>query len=108
MSLVEALCDRIVLIDHGKAMLYGPLEEIKRSYGAHSVRLRTPTDPGALPGVTRVEKRDGTLVLTLEQGSPQELLKRLVERDITVESFEVATVPLDEIFIAVVKGEGHA
>ena len=29
LNLVEALCDRIVLINKGRAVLYGPLEEIK-------------------------------------------------------------------------------
>jgi ABC-2 type transport system ATP-binding protein len=108
MNLVEALCDRIVLINQGKAVLYGPLDEIKRHHAPHAVRLRTPAALEALPGVAQVEQRDDTFTLTLEGITPQELLRTLVERNVPVEAFEVATVPLEEIFIAVVKEGGHA
>ncbi len=103
MNLVEALCDRILLINHGRAVLYGPLDEIKRRHAPHAVRLRTPTALDVLPGVARMERRDDTFTLTLEGITPQELLQTLVERNIPVEAFEVATVPLEEIFIAVVR-----
>ena len=108
MNMVEALCDRILLINHGRAVLYGPLDEIKRRHAPHAVRLRTPTALDVLPGVARMEQRDDTFTLTLEGITPQELLRTLVERNIPVEAFEVATVPLEEIFIAVVKERSHA
>lgn len=108
MNLVEALCDRIVLINRGRAVLYGPLDDIKRRHSPHAVRLRTSASLPSLPGVARVEQRDDTFTLTLENITPQELLRTLVERGITVEAFEVATMPLEEIFIAVVRGGSHA
>jgi ABC-2 type transport system ATP-binding protein len=108
MNLVEALCDRILLINQGKGVLYGPLAEIKRRHAPHSVRLRTPASIEKLPGVARVEQRDGTFTLTLQDVTPQELLQTLVERNIQVEAFEVASAPLEEIFIAVVKERAHA
>jgi len=108
MNMVEVLCDRILLINHGRAVLYGPLDEIKRRHAPHAVRLRTPTALDVLPGVARMEQRDDTFTLTLEGITPQELLRTLVERNIPVEAFEVATVPLEEIFIAVVKERSHA
>ncbi|MFB0546384.1 MAG: DUF4162 domain-containing protein, partial [Anaerolineae bacterium] len=104
----EVVCDRILLINHGRAVLYGPLDEIKRRHAPHAVRLRTPATLDVLPGVTRVERLDDTFTLTLEGITPQELLRTLVERNIPVEAFEVATVPLEEIFIAVVKERSHA
>ena len=107
MNLVEALCDRILLINKGKAVLYGPLDEIKRRYAPHTVRLRTPAALDTLPGVTRMERRDGILTLTLDGTTPQALLQTLVERNVPVEAFEVAAAPLEEIFIAVVKEEGN-
>lgn len=103
MNMVEALCERILLINHGRAVLYGPLDEIKRRHAPHAVRLRTPAALDALPGVARMEQRDDTFTLTLEGITPQELLRTLVERNVPVEAFEVATVPLEEIFIAVVR-----
>jgi len=103
MSLVEVLCDRIVLINGGKAVLYGRLDEIKRRYSPHTVRLRTPAILDPLPGVSKIAEREGVYTLTLDQATPQALLRTLLERQVPVDSFEVASVPLEEIFIAVVK-----
>jgi ABC-2 type transport system ATP-binding protein len=108
MNLVEALCDRIVLINHGRAVLYGALAEIKRCHSAHTVRLRTPAALDTLPGVAHVERHDGAFTLTLAGITPQDLLRTLVERAIPVEIFEVASMPLEEIFISVVKEGGNA
>jgi len=108
MNLVEVLCDRIVLINRGQAVLYGSLEEIKERYAAQTVRLRTPATLDALPGVARIERQDDEFVLTLDDISPQELLATLVQQNIPVEAFEVGTVPLEEIFITVVKGGNDA
>ncbi len=108
MNLVEALCERILLIDDGKAVLYGSLDEIKRRHSPGTVRLRTSATFDDLPGVARIERRDDTLTLTLEGVTPQELLRKLVERNVPVEAFEVATAPLEDIFIAVVKERDNA
>ncbi|NIN96142.1 MAG: ATP-binding cassette domain-containing protein [Anaerolineae bacterium] len=108
MNLVEALCDRILLIDDGMAVLYGSLDEIKRRHSPDAVRLRTSAILDALPGVARTERRDDTYTLTLEGITPQELLATLVERDVPVQSFEVATAPLEDIFIKVVKERDNA
>ena len=103
MNQVERLCDRILLINEGKRVLYGPLEEIKARHAPHTVRLRTPAALEVLPGVARMEWRDGIFILTLEGITSQELLQTLLEQNIPVEAFEVAAVPLEEIFISVVK-----
>lgn len=103
MNLVEAMCDRILLINKGQGVLYGDLDAIKREYAADAVRLRADADLSDLPGVTHREELDDVTVLTLDGISPQALLRALVERGIAVKSFEVATAPLEEIFISVVK-----
>lgn len=108
MNLVEALCDRILLIDDGQAVLYGDLAEIKRRYSPDTVRLATPDPIPELPGVARMERRDDTFTLTLNGITAQDLLKELIRRDVAVESFEVATAPLEDIFISVVKERDSA
>ena len=106
MSMVEALCDRILLIHQGRAVLYGPLAEIKQQYAPHAVRVRAPLIPSDLPGVVGVEPDDGAFNLALAEGArPQEVLRALLDRDVEVQAFEVAPVPLEDIFVAVVGGE---
>jgi ABC-2 type transport system ATP-binding protein len=105
MNQVEEMCNRILLIDHGQAVLYGALGEIKARYAEHAVRLQCESLPEGLVGVRRVEKHNHHYELTLEpEVSPQAILRQLVERDVLIESFEVATPPLEEIFINVVEG----
>jgi len=107
MNLVEALCDRILLINRGKGVLYGDLAEITRRYSPQAVRVRTPSLPDTLPGVARVERHDGDFKLTLDGIGPQQLLQTLVERRVPVEGFELASVSLEEIFIDVVKDQNN-
>jgi ABC-2 type transport system ATP-binding protein len=106
MNRVEALCNRIMLINRGRAVLYGPLDEIKQEYAPHAVRVRAPQVPLDLPGVVGVETDDGAFNLALADGAnPQEVLHALLDRGVEVQAFEVAPVPLEDIFVAVVSGE---
>ncbi len=105
MNRVEALCNRILLINRGRAVLYGELAEIKREYAPHSVRVRATTIPSDLPGVVQVEPDDGAFNLALaETAAPQQVLRALLDRGVEVQAFEVAPVPLEDIFVAAVRG----
>jgi ABC-2 type transport system ATP-binding protein len=105
MNQVEEMCNRILLINQGQAVLYGPLDEIKGQYAEHAVLLECDALPEALDGVQWVEQHNHTYELVLEpETSPQALLKHLVEAEITISRFEVATPPLEEIFIRAVEG----
>jgi ABC-2 type transport system ATP-binding protein len=108
MHQVEELSDRILLINHGKVMLYGELEQIRHQYAGNAVLVRTEQPlPVDLPGILDVASHNSASRLTLSPGvSPQDLLRKLVELNIPLEQFEIAVPTLDEIFIRVVKGEG--
>jgi ABC-2 type transport system ATP-binding protein len=106
MNLVEELCDRIVLIDHGKVLLYGELADIRKRFSANAVLVRAGGELPQLRGVESVERTNGTVQLNLAKGTdPQSILQALVARKIAVEQFEIAMPTLDEIFIRVVQGE---
>jgi ABC-2 type transport system ATP-binding protein len=105
MNQVEEMCDRILLIDHGQAVLYGALEEIKLRYAEHEVLLECESLPEHLPGVHHVTRQNHAFELALEPDtSPQTILRHLVEADVEVRRFEVASPPLEEIFISAVEG----
>ena len=105
MNRVEALCNRILLINRGQAVLYGPLAEIKQEYAPNAVRVRAPRIPPDLPGVVEMEPNDGAFNLALAEGAyPQEVLRALLDRGVEVQAFEVAPVPLEDIFVAAVGG----
>ncbi|OGO63886.1 MAG: sodium ABC transporter [Chloroflexi bacterium RBG_19FT_COMBO_50_10] len=105
MHQVEELCDRIVLIDHGRTLLYGGLDEIQRQFSGHAVIVRSPNDLPALPGVEHMERHNSSAYrLNLASSTnTQDVLRMLVERGIQVDQFEIAIPTLDEIFINVVQ-----
>lgn len=104
MQQVEELCDRILLINNGKNLLYGNLNEIRKRYSGHDVLVRAAEKLPDLSGVKDIIRHNGDLKLTLfEDTTPQEVLKTLTARDICLEKFEIAVPALSEIFIRVVE-----
>ena len=104
MHQIEELCDRILLINEGRDVLYGDLNEIRRSYAGNAVLIRTPGQVPVINGVEQYLASNGSVKLILEEGtSPQDVLYRLTEKDVVLEKFEVAVPSLDEIFIHVVE-----
>jgi len=107
MNEIEELCDRILMINHGRSVLYGNLAEIKSKYRSNSVLLDFEGELGEVPGVTEQRTRKGYVELVLDGNTtPQQVLERLVSRGIVINRFEVATPPLNEIFLRVV-GKTH-
>ena len=103
MNQIEELCDRILMVNNGRAVLYGDLTEIKSRYKNNSVLLSFEGELGEVPGVTEKRSHKGYVELFLDgKTSPQQLLERLLARGIVVNRFEIATPPLNEIFIKVV------
>lgn len=109
MHQVEELCDRIVLIDEGYDVLYGNLDDIRRQYSGHAVIVRTVGELPTLQGVEEIVPYNNALRLTLSDTSkPEEILKRMLTENVTLEKFEIATPTLGEIFIKVVnEGAEH-
>lgn len=104
MHQVEELCDRIVLIDEGRDVLYGPLDDIRRRFSGHAVLVRAAGELPHIEGVEDSARHNNALRLTLASGvSPQQVLQDLMAKDVTIEKFEIAVPTLDEIFIRVVK-----
>ena len=108
MHQVEELCERILLINRGRVMLYGALGEIRRRFAVHAVLVKAPDGLPERPGVIATERVTGAHRLALDPAAkPGDVLRALVERDINIESFEAAQPTLDEIFIQVVQEQGE-
>lgn len=104
MHQVEQLCDRILLIDAGRDVLYGGLDDIRRQFSGHAVLVRTAGELPELPGIEQITTHNSALKLTLAaHTTPQELLRTLTAQNVILEKFEIAIPSLDEIFIQVVE-----
>ena len=104
MNKVEALCDRALMINHGHMVLYGEVSEIRQRYADHAVMLKSPSRFREIPGVREVEELGEVRKLTLDsEATPQTVLRALIERGVEVESFGIATLPIEEVFVKVVR-----
>ena len=105
MSQVEELCDRILLINRGRRVLYGTLQEIQGKFSSRDI-LVTPVNelPESIQGVNEIQKLNGRYRLVLNEGAePNKILKTLIDQGVALNEFEIAVPPLSEIFIKVVK-----
>ncbi|HSW02769.1 MAG TPA: ATP-binding cassette domain-containing protein [Sedimentisphaerales bacterium] len=105
----EQLCDFIVLINQGKVVVDGTLDQIRSRHESDTISIEIEGDGafvGTLPQVAAVRPDGRRLDVTLHDGAdPQELLRILVERS-RVRAFEVKHPSLHEIFVRLVGG-GH-
>ena len=107
MHQVEELCDRIVLIDHGKVMLYGDLADIRRQFSGNAVLVRTSVELPQPGGVERIEPVNGTVKLHLAKGygSAGHPAGAGGPETWPSNSSRSPCPTLDEIFIRVVQGQ---
>ncbi|HQE91972.1 MAG TPA: ATP-binding cassette domain-containing protein [Anaerolineae bacterium] len=105
MHQVEALCNRIVLIDHGRNVLYGEVDKIKRDFAGNALTIEGQGDFTNLPGVLEARHHNGTWSLTLGTGvDSQDVLRAIMRRDgVKLERFEIAEPSLEDIFVTVVQ-----
>jgi ABC-2 type transport system ATP-binding protein len=111
MEHAEKLCDRIMLINKGRKILDGTLEDI-RSRGTDNVLLiETAADENEVAemrGVQSAVRGQNTLSVTLDNdGNNREFLRSLLEKA-EIRSFRVKTPSLHETFVSLVSDEGDS
>jgi len=107
MSQVEELCDRIMMINKGKNVLYGSLTDIKSEFSNNSVFVEYGGELSELEGVIGRRQHAKYLELFLNDDTEaDDILRQLVSQGVKVNRFEVATPALNEIFIQVAGDKG--
>jgi ABC-2 type transport system ATP-binding protein len=114
---VERTCDAVAIVDHGRVIRQGPIDELVRSAGARIVRLDC-SDPaaagrllgqsGITAGVTPGEAR---LTVTLPAGASREAVaevnRRLVAGGISVYGLQEVHATLEDWFLSVTSRLGE-
>jgi len=104
MSVVETLCQRVFMINRGKGVLYGEIDEIKKQYSDNAVLVKSTADYDRCSLVSKHISHNGSRKVYLNNGGDQRnFLAWLVSVGADVESFERSTTPLEDIFIKVVE-----
>jgi ABC-2 type transport system ATP-binding protein len=110
MDEAQDLCDRIAIIDHGKVLTVGTLEELTRLAGeAEVLRLTGPfEDPAvrdrlaALDGIRILKADERLAVLSVETSGPGllDVLPEILAADLGVEDVSIQQPNLQSVFIS--------
>jgi ABC-2 type transport system ATP-binding protein len=103
MDQVQALCERIVLVNHGKAVLEGSVRETREKYADNAVLIETDHDLSSHDSIDRQEANGhGTKIWLKEGVRAEEFVADLIRSGAAIRHFERALPTLDEIFVKVV------
>lgn len=103
MNSVEEFCEDVVILNKGKTVLKGNLNEIKDSYPVKKIEIDTKVDITKILQDNKLEikNKEGRkhIISINNQEQAQTLLNNLVRNDIVIEKFELLKPTLHEIFI---------
>ncbi|HXH20143.1 MAG TPA: ABC transporter ATP-binding protein [Chitinophagales bacterium] len=102
MEQVEEICEDIVLINNGRNILSGAVQDIRERFKENKYRISyTGVLPPHLNGRLHiVEQNDHEFIIQLERGhSPNEALRYCIENNIEVHGFSEILPSINEIFI---------
>ena len=106
MEEAERLCDRVVIIDHGKVLAHGTREELRRTAGAANVlTVDLEAEPAAgaiegIPGAEWIETRGRQLRVGLpDLGGAGAILETLSARGLRYDHFASERASLETVFL---------
>lgn len=102
MSNVEAMCEDLIMLKQGKAVLQGNLRDIKRSYDMKRIHIRADYELDFLidlKGVVSLTKtKDGGIIKVENEQVAENIFKLVAEKGF-VRKFEIEEPSLHDIFI---------
>jgi len=106
MEQVEEICDHIVLVNLGKKVLDGSVQDIKQQFKENKFSITlssTPTD--LISHVFKIEEHKGKeLIVKINEGyKSNDVLSYFLNDNHTIESFKEILPSLNEIFISLVE-----
>ncbi|MBL1214870.1 MAG: ATP-binding cassette domain-containing protein [Ignavibacteriae bacterium] len=111
MDFAEKMCDHIAIINNGEIILEGSLTDLKKKFAKSNVSLSYEGDIGFLkdqPFIKKVEDFGNTTGIRVKSPEQiQELLKLLVQHNITVKKFDANDISLHEIFVETAGGDAE-
>ncbi|MCU0453969.1 MAG: ATP-binding cassette domain-containing protein [Bacteroidetes bacterium] len=107
MEQVEKLCDEIILINKGRAVVQGRIRDVKKAHGSNTVHLEFEGDGSFLRSidhVTRAEVYPNEAELELSDPAQSQTILQAASARLRVKRFEVLEPSLESIFVSSVGG----
>ncbi|HUD39725.1 MAG TPA: ATP-binding cassette domain-containing protein [Streptosporangiaceae bacterium] len=104
----DVLCDRVLVIDHGKIIAEGVPDDLKRQISGDVVTLSVSGDPAMAkavlaehPGIREISLDGKEIRMTVEHGEEAlpAMLRALDTHGITLASIQLARPTLDDVFL---------
>ena len=111
MASVEEICDEIALINHGRVILNGEINEVRRRFRQHlyHISVEGAIDVTNLPADFQVVKKatvgdETALTIQILNETPSnQLLQHLIEQQHTITAFHEILPSMNEVFIKAVE-----
>ena len=108
MHQVEEMGDRLLMIDEGRCVLYGPVDEVRQKFAQNAILVQGQGDWATISGVARVDPgrngNDALLHLADNVTSDQVMQAIAASPAHKLTGFQLAVPSLDEIFVQVAGG----
>lgn len=102
---VEEMCEDIVIINKGQALVQGSVRDIKRKHGRNVVILKLDNDPEALwldtmEGIQVTKRRQDYIEMQIQANlNPNTIVEAALSHGGIISRFEIAEPSLTDIFI---------
>jgi ABC-2 type transport system ATP-binding protein len=107
MEQVEEICSHIVLINKGKKILDGTVNQVKQEFKENLFRITASPLPGHLPETLFdvLSKNEQSLTIRIQKDhSPNDVLRYFIDQQSNISAFTELLPSLNEIFIKLVEG----
>ncbi|MCF7932614.1 MAG: ATP-binding cassette domain-containing protein [Acholeplasmataceae bacterium] len=106
---VESFCEEVVVLEKGKAVIEGRLDDVKRAFKKHNIFITGDADPDQLrqiEGVLDVRENANGLKVKIADESVSKAVFDYIKTCESITKYDVEKASLSEIFIAKV-GHSH-
>jgi len=111
MASVEEICDEIALINHGRVILNGEINEVRRRFRQHLYRITVEgaIDVTDFPADFQVVKKEtvgnetALTIQILNETPSNQLLQHIIEQQHTITAFHEILPSMNEVFIKAVE-----
>lgn len=111
MNLVEELCDKILVINRGKQIIYGSLSKIKEDFNQEKVKITYRGNAKFFknhPDLLDLKERGGQVEFYLASKSTPNRFIREIPTDVQITEMSIVKPPLHDIFVRTIKaGDQH-